>query len=123
MRIVANENIMASVIDELRRRGHDVLWAKESLSGATDETILAIAQEQKRLVLTHDKDFGELAFRFGLPTDCGILLVRPSGNGPQEDAEQLLAIIDSRSDWFGNFSVIRQGRLRIRSLPPQRKPK
>ncbi len=123
MRFIANENIMATVIGELRRRGHDVLWAKESMPGATDESILATAQEQKRLVLTHDKDFGELAFRFGLPADCGILLARPSGNGPQADAERLLAVIDSRSDWSGNFSVVSQGRLRLRPLPPQRKPK
>jgi predicted nuclease of predicted toxin-antitoxin system len=123
MRIIANENIMASVVRELRNRGHDVLWAKESMPGATDVAVLSLAQAEKRVVLTHDKDFGELAFRYGLPADCGVLLARPSGDSPQSDADQLIAIIESRDDWPGNFSVVSQGRLRMRPLPAQRKPK
>jgi predicted nuclease of predicted toxin-antitoxin system len=123
MRIIANENIMATVIRELRNRGHDVLWVKESTPGASDEAVLALAQSDQRVVLTHDKDFGELAFRFGLPADCGVLLARPSGDSPQADADQLIAVLESRDDWQGHFSVISQGRLRMRPLPTQRKPK
>lgn len=59
MRIIANENIIATVIRELRNRGHDVLWIKESMPSSTDEAFLARAQADSRLVLTHDKDFGE----------------------------------------------------------------
>jgi predicted nuclease of predicted toxin-antitoxin system len=123
MRIIANENIMVTVVGGLRARGHDVLWMKEASPGVADEAILAMAQEQKRLVLTHDKDFGELAYRFGLPADCGVILFRPSGNSPQSDAAQILAVLDARNDWPGHFTVIRHGRVRIRPLPPQRKPK
>jgi predicted nuclease of predicted toxin-antitoxin system len=123
MRIIANENIMATVIRELRNRGHDVLWVKESTPGATDEAVLSLAQSEQRVVLTHDKDFGELAFRFGLLADCGVLLARLSGGSPQTDAGQLIAVLESRDDWQGHFSVISQGRLRMRPLPAQRKPK
>jgi predicted nuclease of predicted toxin-antitoxin system len=123
MRIIANENIMSTVVRELRNRGHDVLWVKESMPGAADDAVLSLAQSEKRIVLTHDKDFGELAFRFGLPSDCGVLLARPSGDSLQSDANQFIAIIESRDDWPGNFSVISQGRLRMRPLPTQRKPK
>ena len=48
MRIIANENIMATVVSELRSRGHDVLWVKESLRKAEDDVILATAQIQQR---------------------------------------------------------------------------
>jgi predicted nuclease of predicted toxin-antitoxin system len=126
MRIIANENVMATVISELRSRGHDVLWVKEAMPKAEDESILAEAQTQKRVVLTHDKDFGELAFRFGLPADCGVLLIRLSGTGRQADIDQILSTIDSRDDWAGHFSVATRGRLRMRPLPDnpeQRKPK
>jgi predicted nuclease of predicted toxin-antitoxin system len=39
---------------------------KETMRGRGDPAILARAQTEERLVVTHDKDFGELAFRFGL---------------------------------------------------------
>ena len=126
MRIIANENIMATVVSELRNRGHDVLWVRESMPKAEDEAILATAQGDKRVVLTHDKDFGELAFRYGLPADCGVLLIRLSGRGRQADIEQVLKVIDSRQDWTGHFSVVSRGRLRMRPLPSdqaQRKPR
>jgi predicted nuclease of predicted toxin-antitoxin system len=126
MRIIANENIMATVVSELRGRGHDVLSVKESMTSAKDEIILAKAQAEDRLVLTHDKDFGELAFRFGLPSTSGVLLIRLSGSGRQIDIEQVLKVIESRADWTGHFSVVSRGRVRMRPLPnsrAQRKPK
>jgi predicted nuclease of predicted toxin-antitoxin system len=126
MRIIANENIMATVVRELRNRGHDVLWVREGMPKAADDAILATAQSERRVVLTHDKDFGELAFRYGLPADCGILLIRLSGTGRESDIVQVLKIIDSREDWSGHFSVVSRGRLRMRPLPSsksQRKPK
>ena len=126
MWIIANENVAATVITGLRNRGHDVCWVKELMPRAEDEAILKHAQAEHRLVLTHDKDFGELAFRFGLPAACGVLLIRPSGSGRQADIDQVLNMINSRDDWTGHFSVVSGGRLRMRPLPgneSQRKPK
>jgi predicted nuclease of predicted toxin-antitoxin system len=126
MRIIANENIMATVIRELRNRGHDVHWVKESMPMAADDVILAAAQSEQRVVLTHDKDFGELAFRYGLPAECGVLLIRLAGTSRQSDIDHVLRVIDSREDWPGHFSVVTRGRLRMRALPSsqsQRKPK
>jgi len=76
MRVLVNENIAATVIQELRHRGHDVLSAKESMRGAPDDVILARAQAEKRLLITQDKDFGELARVSGLPAACGVNLFR-----------------------------------------------
>jgi predicted nuclease of predicted toxin-antitoxin system len=126
MRIIANENIMGTVIHELRNRGHDVLWVKEAMPRAEDEAILSTAQSDQRVVLTHDKDFGELAFRYGLSAACGVLLIRLFGTGRQADIDRILNVIDSRDDWSGHFSVVSRGRLRMRLLPSNeslRKPK
>jgi predicted nuclease of predicted toxin-antitoxin system len=126
MRIIANENVMATVVGELRSRGHDVLSVKESIPKAADDAVLARAQSEQRLVLTHDKDFGELAFRYGLSAECGVLLIRLSGGGRQADLDQVLKVIESRDDWTGHFSVASRGRVRMRPLPTnegQRKPK
>ncbi|HZZ80021.1 MAG TPA: DUF5615 family PIN-like protein [Gemmataceae bacterium] len=117
MRIIANENVTRTVIEGLRSRGHNVLSVKESLRGEKDEAILSRAQTEKRIVLTRDKDFGELAFRFGLPAECGIILLRLSGKDPDSDNERTLEAIDSRTDWEGHFSVITSDRIRMRPLP------
>ena len=126
MRIIANENIMATVVSELRSRGHDVNSVKESMPKAKDDVILATAQAEQRVVLTHDKDFGELAFRYGLPAECGVLLIRLAGTSRKSDIDHVLKVVDSREDWPGHFSVVTRGRLRMRALPSsqaQRKPK
>jgi predicted nuclease of predicted toxin-antitoxin system len=126
MRIIANENIMATVIRELRNRGHDVHWVRESMPKSADDVILATAQTEQRVVLTHDKDFGELAFRYGLPAECGVLLIRLGGASRQSDIDHVLKVIDSRQDWSGHFSVVTRGRVRMRPLASgqsHRKPK
>ena len=117
MRILANENITATVIKELRQRGHDVLSVKEAMRSARDEVILTRAQAEQRLVVTHDKDFGELAFRSGMPASCGIVLFRLSGPDPESDSRRVLEVLESRTDWAGHFSVVTADRIRMRPLP------
>ena len=118
MRFAANENVSPAVIKELRARGHDVYSAKESSPGAPDDAILTLAQAEERIVVTHDKDFGELAFRYGLPSASGVILIRLTGASRQEDIRRTLEVIESRQDWSGSFSVAEHGRVRMRPLPP-----
>jgi predicted nuclease of predicted toxin-antitoxin system len=117
MRIIANENVSRTVILALRERGHDVLSVKESMRGAGDEVVLARAQAERRLVVTHDKDFGELAFRLGLPASCGIVLLRLDGSDADQDNQRAIQGLESRQDWEGHFAVIEDQRIRIRPLP------
>ncbi len=128
MRFLVNENGASTVMQELRQRGHDVLSAKESMRSEADEVILARAQTEERIVVTHDKDFGELAFRSQLPASCGIILFRLAGSDPDSDNERMLEALDSRTDWAGNFSVVTDDRIRMRPLlavspPKSAKPK
>jgi predicted nuclease of predicted toxin-antitoxin system len=74
MKLILNENMPATVVRVLRKHGHDVLAVKESMRGEDDPYILARAQSEARIVVTQDKDFGELAFRRGLPAQCGVIL-------------------------------------------------
>lgn len=97
MRILANENVSATVIQLLRARGHDVLSARESLRGDKDPAILARAQAEHRLLVTHDKDFGELAFRAGLPAECGVILLRMAGDDPDADIQRAFVIMKAKS--------------------------
>ena len=50
--------------------GHDVLSARERCPDASDEALLALARSENRVLVTEDKDFGELVFLRGLPHPC-----------------------------------------------------
>lgn len=117
MRLLANENIADRVVKELRERGHDVLAAKESMRGDSDSVVLSRAMSEGRLFITQDKDFGELAFRAGLPAECGVILFRLSGATPGADYQRMLDVIESRDDWPGHFAVATDDR--VRPLPPR----
>ena len=66
MRILADENVARDVVAWLRTSGHDVLFAAEARAGAPDIDWAAQAEQEQRVILTSDKDFGELVFRDGL---------------------------------------------------------
>jgi predicted nuclease of predicted toxin-antitoxin system len=116
MRILANENIPGPVVRALRDRGHDVVWVKEDMAGATDHDVLARAGRDKRLVVTFDKDFGELAVRADLPASSGVVLLRLKGNDPEVDNARAIRALTSRDDWSGNFAVVTDDRVRLRTL-------
>jgi predicted nuclease of predicted toxin-antitoxin system len=118
MRFLADENVPGPAVAALRERGHDVFWIKESMPGADDPAILDLAQRERRVVVTADTDFGELAFRSGLPAQCGIVLIRLDWTGPEADNHAVATALTSRDDWSGIFAVVERDRVRIRPLPP-----
>jgi hypothetical protein len=69
------------------------------------------AAREHRILLTFDKDFGELARGSALPRTCGVVLLRMPK--PEEAGLRLAALITAREDWAGNFSVIEPGRARM----------
>ena len=84
MRILADENIPRAAVDMLRRAGHDVAWVSEEAPGSDDSDVLKKATEQDRVVVTFDKDFGDLAYVMGLPATCGIILFNQAVRIPRE---------------------------------------
>jgi len=71
----------------------------------------------KRLIITFDKDFGELAFRYGLPAQCGVILFRIPPLSPKHIVRFIVQALNNRDDWSGIFAVIESDRIRIRTLP------
>jgi predicted nuclease of predicted toxin-antitoxin system len=78
MKLVADEGIDKPIVDRLRNAGCDILYILETNQGADDEFILNLANERKRILLTLDKDFGELVFRLKNVHLC-IVLIRLNG--------------------------------------------
>jgi predicted nuclease of predicted toxin-antitoxin system len=117
MRFLANENFPYDAVHALRSGGHDVLWIREVSPGISDPEVLARAVQEERIVLTFDKDFGELAFHAHLPTACGIILFRIAAPSSFYVAHVAITAIASRTDWAGQFSVIEEHHIRMRMLP------
>lgn len=116
LRILADENFPGPLVRGLRALGHDVAAIREDMAGAGDPAVLARARSQRRILVTFDKDFGELAFRTGLPAECGVVLFRLSGRSPARDNARVLSAIGSRGDWAGQFAVVTDTRIRMRPM-------
>ena len=120
MRLLANENFPGDAVGALRERGHDVAWVRSDAPGSSDVQVLARAQAEGRILVTFDKDFGELAFRSGLPASSGILLFRISAPSSSHVAHVATVALESRTDWAGYFAVIEDDRIRMTPLPRER---
>jgi predicted nuclease of predicted toxin-antitoxin system len=119
LRILADENIPHAVVTALRSRGIDVVAVREAYSGATDTAVLALAASENRVLLTFDKDFGQLAKVARLPPlPAGVVLLRLPLLKPTEIGRALADLITSRDDWEGRFAVVEPGRVRMRPLKP-----
>ena len=76
-KFLANENVPGDAVQAARQEGIDLAWVKEIAAGADDDTVLAMSVAENRVLVTFDKDFGEIAFRQGRDATCGIILLRP----------------------------------------------
>lgn len=117
MRFLANENFPLDAVEALRQQEHDVVWIRTESSGISDPEVLSRAQAENRILLTFDKDFGELAFRTKLPATSGIILFRIAVTSSSTIvAQKIVAVIALRDDWAGHFSVVEDDKIRMRLL-------
>ena len=117
MRILADENCPGDLVDALRAAGHDVCWVRSDAPGSSDPDILKRAQQEERLVLTFDKDFGELAIRNRLPALHGIFLCRLHGLRPGRLSTLVCIALATRTSWAGSFTVLTPEQIRMIPLP------
>jgi predicted nuclease of predicted toxin-antitoxin system len=116
MRFLANENFPGTAVTALRAAGHDVVWVRTLAAGSSDREVLAWAAREIRILVTFDKDFGELAKATVLPAGCGVILMRLPMPRPNDVGQEIAAEIASRSDWADHFSAVEPGRVRMRPL-------
>jgi predicted nuclease of predicted toxin-antitoxin system len=118
MKFLVDENIHADVVAWLRSLGQDVLYAAEALSGNSDEELLNAARRENRIIVTDDKDFGELVFHRRI-LSSGVILLRLTDRSIQGRLQRLgsvWATISARAE--GSFMVISDKRVRLRPLAP-----
>ena len=118
---LADENIHPDVLSFVRDCGFDVLGVKDlGLSGASDRVVLQESLKTRRLVLTHDRDFGSLAIAAGQPIH-GIVYLRPGHIKPEYTIQTLRSLFASALVLNPPFLVVavrteRHIRIRMRRL-------
>jgi predicted nuclease of predicted toxin-antitoxin system len=113
MNILADENISQQIVDKLRLDKHKVYYIFEMARGSNDSTVLDLAIQQKALLITGDKDFGEMVFRQHLQAS-GVLLVRLTTLPPTEEAELAAMVINEYGErLLKAFTVITTRGVRI----------
>lgn len=117
MRWLADECVDAGLVSHLRAVGHDVVYTAEIEPAIADAEILRRAAADDRLLLTEDKDFGDLVFRQGRSIP-GVLLLRIDPAKHELKKNRLSAAIDRFGDNLrGRYVVVEAARIRTRPLP------
>lgn len=116
MRWLADECVAAGLVAALRAAGQNVTYVAELHPGISDSDILDLALREQRLLLTEDKDFGEMVFRRGNLAP-GLVFVRIDAAKNQLKWPRLhLAINKFGMELLGRYTVIEETRFRSRPL-------
>lgn len=117
MKFLANENFPLSSITVLRNSGFDVLSVAEELPGATDLKILRKANQENLIIVTFDRDYGELIYRNKEVRPKGVIYLRFIPKTKNEPAEILNEVFKNKSiQLSGKFTVVERDRVRQRTL-------
>jgi predicted nuclease of predicted toxin-antitoxin system len=117
MRFLADENVSRLVIERLRAGGFDVISIGETKPGASDKDVLEAADAEGCILITEDRDFGELCIRQRLRVR-GVILLELDRLSNATEADAVVEIVSTHSDkLLGNLLVIEPGRIRVRPLP------
>lgn len=114
MNLVADEGVDRQIVDRLRHDGHRVFYVAEMQPGVADDVVLELANREDALLVTADKDFGDLVFRRCRST-LGVVLIRLAGLAPTAKAEIVASAIRVHgAELSCSFAVITPKTLRIR---------
>jgi predicted nuclease of predicted toxin-antitoxin system len=114
VRILVDESVDFPVVEALRTKSFDVKYIAESKAGISDNDVLRHAEEESRILLTADKDFGELVYRMGM-IHSGVILYRLNGLDNSQKIQAIISAFNSHSDEFRDrFTVISKTHIRIR---------
>lgn len=106
MKFIADENLGVEVPKFLRSLGIDIISVIEVALAKPDPYILSLANNQQRILVTLDKDFGELVFKEGL-AHFGVILFRLKDESIENKKRILLKTLTSKQNFLGKFTTIK----------------
>lgn len=119
MRFLADESCDFAIVRALRATGFDVVAVAEMAPRARDPDVIALAVHEDRVLLTEDKDFGQLVFASRAPS-AGVVLIRSQGRARRQLPRTVVDLVLARGDQIaGQFVVVQPGRIRARRGPSE----
>jgi predicted nuclease of predicted toxin-antitoxin system len=116
MRFLADENVSRQVVERLRTDGHDVISVAQSNQGASDKHVVEMANADGRILITEDRDFGELVVRQRLDV-AGVMLLELDRLTNSAEADRVADVVSRHADKLrGSLAVIEPARVRLRPL-------
>jgi len=114
---LADESCDFAAVRALRASGHDVAAVAEWIGGAPDDRVMETALASGRILLTEDKDFGQLVYANG-QVSRGVILMRFPARARSQLGAQVVAAVDQLGPrLLGAFTVIQPGRVRLSRDP------
>jgi predicted nuclease of predicted toxin-antitoxin system len=114
--LLADESIDRQIVELLRQNGHSVIYIAEIEPSVSDEVVFDRANESNSLLLTADKDFGEIVFRDSRLISDGVILIRLAGLSSTAKASVVIEALSEHSeDLIGRFTVVSPGKIRFRT--------
>ncbi len=115
MHFIVDESAGTAIVEYLRQAGHDVVAIHETKPQAADEEVLDLAAAGNRILVTNDKDFGELVFRSG-KAHSGILLLRLRDESSSNRVRVIRGVVEKHADRLeGNYVVATERGIRVRT--------
>lgn len=116
MQFLANENFPKPSISLLREMGFYAISVAEDFLGLTDEQVLSTAVQNDLVVLTFDRDYGELLFRYRMLSVAGVVYFRDVGQNPSSAGEALKSYLNEGRKLENFFTVFDSGGVRQRKI-------
>lgn len=117
MLLLADESLDFSIVRALKAVNHNVLAVSEISPGAEDVYVMNLAFREARILLTEDKDFGQLVYAYGQNT-LGVIFLRYPVSSRNQIAEDVVKLLEKYGDnLHGCFVVVQPGRIRISRTP------
>lgn len=113
MRFLADESCDFAAVLALRTTGHEVHAVAEFASGSDDSVVIDMACREKRVLLTEDKDFGQLVYAHSKQSS-GVILIRHPASARKTLPNAVVDLVSEfENDLIGSFVVMNPGRVRI----------
>ncbi len=118
MNFLADESVDRPIVARLRKDGHDVAYVAEMAPGISDLAVLNRATKNQQVLLTGDKDFGDLVYRQKMLNN-GVVLFRLEGVTAPDKADIISAVVEKHGqELIGKFAVVTSTAVRIRRMNP-----
>ena len=117
MRFLVDECCVFSLVKALQTAGYDVMCVSDIMPRADDSEVIELAVREKRIVLTEDKDFGQLIYAYGHKIP-GVVFLRFPTSARRNIAEDVVKVVNQQGkNLIGCFTTVQPGQIRITRTP------